>query len=70
MKRFLKKYIDLTHCLSSSISCYPGSIQPQIKPLATFETEGYSELLLHIGTHHGTHVDAPAHFIPNSTFLD
>ncbi len=57
------KFIDLSHVLSSDISVYPGSDHPDIRPVAFLNKEGYREHLLVLNTHHGTHVDCPAHLL-------
>jgi kynurenine formamidase len=56
-------YIDLTRALDTNIPVYPGD-----KPLEITKTGDLDrdEFLMHeikMGTHVGTHMDAPAHFI-------
>jgi arylformamidase len=55
--------IDLSHTLSSDISVYPGSAYPVLKNTASFRQEGYREKELLLSTHHGTHIDCPAHIL-------
>jgi len=49
---------------------YPGKLPPAVKTAATLEKEGYRELALEIDGHTGTHVDAPAHMLPEGLTLD
>lgn len=39
---------------------------PTLAPIASIEEDGYADHLLTTGMHTGTHIDAPAHMIPNS----
>lgn len=62
--------IDLTHIIENDISIYPGTEAPEIGPASDFERDGYRELSLGLRTHTGTHIDAPAHIIPDGKKLD
>ena len=55
--------IDLSHTLSASISVYPGSDHPVIHPLAVMDKDGFRENRLVLNSHHGTHIDCPAHLL-------
>ena len=47
-----------------SCCVYPGDPVPQLQQLLRMEEGGlYNLSAFHMGTHNGTHVDAPAHFI-------
>lgn len=43
---------------------YPGDPEPQFTALRTIENDGYELTAISATLHLGTHVDAPAHFIP------
>lgn len=65
--------IDLTLPLSSHTTpctIYPGDPPLRITPHATVAKDGYSVHNLHLGTHTGTHIDAPAHFIDGGRTID
>ncbi|KAJ3748515.1 putative cyclase, partial [Lentinula detonsa] len=63
--------IDLTHPLDpSKVTIYPGDPQLICCPTATITQDGYSVHSLSIGTHTGTHIDAPSHFIVNGASID
>ena len=61
---------DLTHPITADCPVYPGSPAPQLSPAATLERDGYRETLLTIGSHTGTHMDAPRHLLPHGVSLD
>ena len=57
-----KRFIDLSHPLTSETQIYPSDPIFQCKPHATHAKDGYSVHQLSLGTHTGTHIDAPYHF--------
>ena len=62
--------IDLTHTIKNDMPVYPGTEQPQLTTACTIEEAGYRETLLHMYSHTGTHMDAPAHMLPDGAALD
>lgn len=54
--------IDLTHPLTPNIPVYPGDNPFVSTPHCTIPKHGVSVHSLSIGTHTGTHIDAPSHF--------
>ncbi len=62
--------IDLTHPLRAGMPVYPGTEEPSFSPAYTHEQNGFRETLLHLTSHTGTHMDAPAHIIPGGRTLD
>jgi kynurenine formamidase len=64
------KFYDLTHTLNSQISIYPGDPTYTSTPLTTIQTDHYQIHQISCGSHTGTHLDAPSHFIPNSPTID
>ena len=64
------RFVDLSHPISEEMSTYPSD--PDISIVR--EKEIHSDrTLLHrftMGTHTGTHLDAPAHIISGGKFLD
>lgn len=57
------KIIDLTHVLNENIPVYPGTPAPKFEKMAAIEPDGFRETVMHISSHVGTHIDAPAHFL-------
>jgi len=48
---------------------YPGDPEPRLQPGAGIAAP-WKVSELHLGTHTGTHIDAPAHFFPNGKTID
>ena len=59
------KIIDLSHLLKTKIPTYPEDPQLEIKDISP-QDNTYKISLLKTGTHSGTHIDAPQHYIKNS----
>lgn len=66
------RMIDLTHPLVEGMVSFPSSNhpRPEITRLARHETDGRETRRLVLGTHTGTHLDAPLHFVPGGTAVD
>ena len=64
------KVYDLTHTIRNDMPVYPGTEQPRLTTACTIEQVGYRETLLHMYSHTGTHMDAPAHMLPDGAALD
>ncbi len=64
------KIIDLTHTIRPDMPVYPGTAQPMLTPVASYEKDGYLETQLNLFSHTGTHMDAPAHLFAKRTSLD
>ena len=64
------KIYDLTHTIRNDMPVYPGTEQPWLTTACTIEEVGYRETLLHMYSHTGTHMDAPAHMLPDGAALD
>lgn len=63
-----RQIIDLTHRLETGMPTYPGDRPaPQI---ITHQESGYLISEIHIGSHFGTHIDAPRHFLPDGKTID
>jgi len=52
---------DLSQPLADGIQTYPGDPEVDITAAADFETDGYRVTAVRLGSHAGTHIDAPAH---------
>ena len=67
------KIIDLTTALFVGMPITPASGHPReflMERTATFENDGKVVSKLTVGTHTGTHVDSPTHFIPGKSTID
>lgn len=62
--------IDLSHTIHNDIQIYPGDPVPSIQCGLTHE-ENYCHVdVLRLGSHTGTHIDAPYHFLKNGERID
>lgn len=57
------RLIDLTHPVSSGMQVFPGDPQVEIDGALTIAQNGVEVSDLHLGSHTGTHFDAPCHSI-------
>ena len=64
------KVIDLTHTITENTPVYPGTEPPTLKPISSYEKDGYKETLITMFSHTGTHMDPPAHLYAGRTTLD
>ena len=64
------KVYDLTHTIQNDMPVYPGTEQPRLTTACTIPEAGYRETLLHMFSHTGTHMDAPAHMLLDGAALD
>lgn len=64
------KYIDLTQPLTTKTPVYPGDPKTKISPSAVFDKDGYNDHFVCVGTHVGTHIDAPLHMLDGGKTLD
>ncbi|MEM3671295.1 MAG: cyclase family protein [Thermoprotei archaeon] len=55
--------IDLSLLLEDGMPFYPGDPEPSVEQFKTVERDGHALKKMTLGTHTGTHVDAPCHFI-------
>lgn len=67
----MSRFVDLTHTLKSGITVYPGTQPPVIEEVCSITTNGFSERLIKMYSHTGTHLDVPAHiFTKGKTITD
>lgn len=61
---------DLSRPLSPQTPVLPGDPPPRFETSAEHESDGCLARVLHLNSHAGTHVDAPAHILPHGATLD
>jgi len=61
---------DLSHTISPGMPVYPGDDPPVFTNRAAINEDGFVEKGITLGSHVGTHIDAPAHIIPYAPTLD
>lgn len=65
------QWIDVTLTISPSLPVWPGDPAPQIEPVSRVEMGAPFNLSqLCLGSHTGTHVDPPLHFLPGQQGVD
>lgn len=62
--------IDLSQPIRAGMRTYPGDPPVGIERVASIELEGADVHALHLGSHSGTHVDAPSHMILGGRTID
>ncbi|MGL9621713.1 cyclase family protein [Bradyrhizobium sp. U531] len=68
----MRRMVDLSYILQNGMPVYPVPWSPafEVTQLARHETEGRESRKIVVGTHCGTHIDAPRHFIPGGATVD
>ena len=64
------KIVDLTRTVCASMPMFPSSEKPKLAAIASCSKDGFSETLLTLSSHTGTHMDAPAHVYAGRPTLD
>lgn len=62
--------IDLSVSLNERTPVYPGDPATKISQAGVLSRDGYADHLFSIGTHVGTHIDAPMHMLEHGVTLD
>ena len=66
----LLKIHDLTRTISQDMQVYEGDPQPKFDPHATIKDDKVNVTRITLGSHTGTHVDAPWHFLQEGNSID
>jgi kynurenine formamidase len=64
------RVVDLSHPLDDRTHAYPGDPAVRSTPARSLERDGYRVSHLHLGSHSGTHVDAPSHVVDGGATVD
>ena len=62
--------IDIALPVNPEMPIWPGDPRPELTPVTSLEVEGVQVSRLVLGTHTGTHLDAPRHFIAGGRTID
>jgi kynurenine formamidase len=65
-----EKATDLTHHLRKGMPIYPGDPSPSFENYSTLQKDGVNLTKITMGSHTGTHLDAPRHFIRDGIGID
>lgn len=63
-------YIDLSVPINLQTPVYDGDPLTKIEPSGVLDRDGYEDHYISMGTHVGTHVDAPAHMVAGGKSLN
>jgi kynurenine formamidase len=66
----VERIVDLSIVVDDDTQVYPGDPRPHLSVATTIEAQGFNVLELGLGSHSGTHVDAPYHFIVEGPVLE
>lgn len=64
------KYYDLSFPYQAGMPYFEGDPVPGVEQFKDIDRDGYRLKKLTLGTHTGTHIDAPAHFIKDGKTVD
>lgn len=62
--------VDLTQTIENGMTIYVGDAVPKVSKYKTLARDGVNLSLITLGSHTGTHVDAPVHFVRGGLPLD
>ncbi|MFD5600947.1 cyclase family protein [Leucobacter sp. NPDC058333] len=62
--------VDLSHPVASGMPVYPGDPEVTIVPALSVAEDGVAVARLDLGSHTGTHLDAPAHSVVGGRTVD
>jgi kynurenine formamidase len=64
------RVVDLSHPLDDRTPVVAGDPEVRIGPARSLERDGYRVSHLHLGSHSGTHLDAPSHVVEDGVGVD
>jgi kynurenine formamidase len=64
------RLVDLSHPVEAGMQVFPGDPAVDSRLAASFPLDGFQVAELHLGTHSGTHVDAPLHTVDGGAAVD
>ncbi len=64
------RIIDISPYIEEGMIVYPGDAKFRTEPICTIERSGCNMTKLFLGTHTGSHIDAPFHFLPDGASVD
>ncbi|MFI7584958.1 cyclase family protein [Kocuria sp. M1N1S27] len=64
------RLVDLSHPVEAGMQVFPGDPPVDSRLAASFPLDGFQVTELHLGTHSGTHLDAPLHTVEGGPPVD
>jgi arylformamidase len=65
-----ERWIEASHVITENLSRAPSFPQPRIRRIRSIPESMANVTELHMVAHHGTHLDAPSHFITDGPNID
>ena len=62
--------VDLSHPITAGMPVYPGDPEVTVEPALSLAEDGAQVSKVTLGTHTGTHLDAPAHVVADGRTVD
>ncbi|KAD3633139.1 cyclase family protein [Arthrobacter yangruifuii] len=62
--------VDLSHPVRCGMQVFPGDPSVTLRSAATVAADGFAVAELHLGSHSGTHLDAPLHTVEGGGSVD
>lgn len=62
--------LDLTQTIENGMTVYVGDAVPRVSAFKTLENDGVNLSVVRLGSHTGTHVDAPVHYVRGGRAVD
>ena len=62
--------VDLSHPITAGMPVYPGDPEVAVEPALSLAEDGAQVSKVTLGTHTGTHLDAPAHVVADGRTVD
>ncbi|HEY4002848.1 MAG TPA: cyclase family protein [Candidatus Xenobia bacterium] len=66
----MNPWIDVTRPVHEALPVWPGDPPVVVEGVRSIERDGYAVHRLEMGTHCGTHMDAPSHFLAGAAGVD
>ncbi|RLA85093.1 MAG: cyclase family protein [Deltaproteobacteria bacterium] len=65
-----KRIYDLSPVIGAPMAYYPGDVPYKAEPICTIDRSGCNMHKLLMGTHTGSHIDAPCHFLEGGRSIE
>ena len=62
--------VDLSHRIETGMTVYPDDPSVYVEPHAAYDQDGCRVSAIQLGSHTGTHIDAPSHVLEEGQTLD
>jgi len=67
---YIKRIYDISTPISKEMAIYPGDVEPKVDVQQDYDNGGFRVSALGLGSHTGTHMDAPKHVFGDGMSID